>query len=110
MIRSKALTQSARGQNCTLNISGVCNGDPETTVLAHLPDGNGGMGIKSNDTSACFACSSCHDAIDGRTPYFRQSDNANVYDWYLRRAMNRTWVIWIDMGLITVTGYKGRAA
>jgi hypothetical protein len=113
MIRSKKLRASARNQECTLNISGVCNGNPETTVLAHISDGNGGMALKGNDTSSCFACSSCHDAIDGRIPYFQQSDNANVLDWYLRRAMSKTIVIWIESGLVCVAGhegFKGRAA
>lgn len=61
------LRQSARGQDCTLNIIGICNYDPSTTVLAHLPDGTNGMGKKAGkDENGCFACSSCHDAVDSR--------------------------------------------
>ena len=47
-----------------VRIPGICNGDAETTVLAHL--NGGGMGMKRPDTSAAWACSSCHDAVDGR--------------------------------------------
>lgn len=62
------IRRAARGQDCTLQILGVCNGDPETTVLCHsnqLADGKG-MGLKAPDTEACFGCSSCHDVLDGR--------------------------------------------
>lgn len=94
---SKALRDSARGQDCTLQIPGVCNFNPETTVLAHLPDETNGMGKKSDDISACFACSDCHAHIDAnRLP---DSD-----DWMLRRAMVRTWRQWIEMGLVKVKG------
>jgi hypothetical protein len=47
-----------------VRIPGVCNGDPATTVLAHL--NGGGMGMKRPDTSGAWACSGCHDAVDGR--------------------------------------------
>ena len=58
---------SARGQDCTLGIAGVCNGNPETTVWAHsnqLKDGKG-MGIKARDEEGCYACSGCHAWLDG---------------------------------------------
>jgi hypothetical protein len=110
MIRSKKLRDSARGQVCTLNIARICNGNPETTILAHIPDGNGGMALKGHDISACFACSSCHDAIDGRHPYFQQGNNRDHYHWYLMRGLNRTLVAWIESGLINVKGYKAGGA
>ena len=53
-----------------VRIPGICNGDAETTVLAHL--NGGGMGMKRPDTSAAWACSSCHDAIDGRRDIGRE--------------------------------------
>lgn len=62
---NKKYRDSARGETCTLQIYGVCNHDPETTVLAHLK-GNG-MGLKCPDFLGVYACSDCHDAIDGRT-------------------------------------------
>lgn len=61
------LRRLARDRDCTVRLPGICNGNHETTVLAHvrLP-GLSGMGIKSNDVFAAWACSACHDAIDRR--------------------------------------------
>jgi hypothetical protein len=56
----------ARGKPCMVRLP-CCNGNPETTVLAHVRlIGVSGMGIKSPDVCAAWACSDCHDAIDGR--------------------------------------------
>lgn len=61
------LRKLARGRECTVRLVGICNRNPETTVLAHFRlAGVSGMGIKSPDLLAAFACSSCHDAIDRR--------------------------------------------
>jgi hypothetical protein len=63
------LRQFARGQDCQVRIYGVCNYNPETTVLAHIRLGGvAGMGQKPPDFPGCFvfACSNCHDAIDKR--------------------------------------------
>lgn len=68
--KSTPIRRAARGQDCTLMIPGVCNRNPETTVLCHsnrLADGKG-MGLKAPDTEACFGCSDCHDVLDGRRP------------------------------------------
>lgn len=102
-MKQNKFTKSARGQQCTLQISGVCNYDTETTVLCHIPDesGTGKMGGKSSDWLAIFACSSCHDAIDGRN----SKAWATVYEdklFYIHRALKRTWRQWIEMGLIKV--------
>jgi len=62
------LRDLARGQECQVRIPGVCNGDCETTVLAHIRRGGvGGMGRKPSDLCGVWACSSCHDVIDGRS-------------------------------------------
>lgn len=58
-------TKSAQGQQCQVRIPGVCNFNPETTVLAHL--NGGGMGMKHADIHGAYCCSACHDALDGRT-------------------------------------------
>lgn len=60
------ITQSARNQPCTVRLPFICNHDTSTVVFAHI---NGvrhghGMGIKTN--FGAYACSSCHDALDGR--------------------------------------------
>ena len=88
-IRIKQIRDSARGQVCTVQIPGVCNNNPETTVLAHYQaPGHGGMGTKSDDSSAAYACSSCHDTLDGRVPWAAGKD---MEEWYWFRAMRRTW-------------------
>ena len=56
--------KEARGRDCTVRIPGVCNRDSETVVLAHLP--GGGMGRKRHDLHGCWACSDCHNCLDGR--------------------------------------------
>jgi hypothetical protein len=61
------IRKSARNEECTLRIIGVCNYTPETTVWAHsnrIEDGKG-MGIKANDEQGCYACSACHAWLDG---------------------------------------------
>lgn len=70
-MKTTKIRQAARGQDCTLRVPGVCNFDPETVVLAHAPCADKGMGYKSPDWWAAFACSACHAWIDRRvtTPY-----------------------------------------
>ncbi|NWA20322.1 DUF1364 domain-containing protein [Serratia liquefaciens] len=97
--RSKALRDSARGQCCTLQIPGICNGNPETTVLCHLPSNTHGIGYKSDDYWAVFGCSSCHDAIDGRIPYDWRPGELNELLFY---GLHRTIGIWIGQDLLTM--------
>ena len=63
------LRKEAKGRECQINIYKVCNQNPETTVLAH-PNNKllfgGGMGLKPHDIFGAWACSACHDAVDGR--------------------------------------------
>jgi hypothetical protein len=57
----------ARGMPCQVRLPGVCNGNPETTVLAHYRMIHlSGLGMKSPDWCAAWSCSACHDAIDRR--------------------------------------------
>ena len=65
MAQSK-LTRAARNQECTIRLHPYCNGNIETTVLAHAPSPDKGMGIKSPDWWGAFSCSDCHDIVDGR--------------------------------------------
>ncbi|MFI7857366.1 DUF1364 domain-containing protein [Pseudomonas promysalinigenes] len=66
-MRQSKLTKAARGRECQVRIPGACNGDPETTVLAHYRlAGICGVGIKPNDLQGAWACSACHDAVDSR--------------------------------------------
>ena len=75
---NKNIRNSARGEDCSLRLE-VCNENSETTVLAHIGK-NRGMGIKCADYFAVYACSACHDAIDGRvnSTYFGDELEAEV--------------------------------
>jgi hypothetical protein len=78
--RSKKITQSARGEACALRVPGCCNFNHETTVFAHAPCVDSGMGIKSPDWWGAYACSSCHDFMDGRAfSKFVDSTNKDRY-------------------------------
>jgi hypothetical protein len=105
MIRSKVVTDSARDQECTLQIANwLCDG-PETVVLAHIPlPGNHGTGLKPDDLCAAYACHTCHDLLDGR----RKGLEHGSQDWlfYALRGMARTLRIMCDAGIITIKGSK----
>ena len=59
------LRKLAKGRDCQIRIPSVCNFDPATTVLAHYRmAGLSGMGMKSPDECAAWACSSCHAYVD----------------------------------------------
>ena len=98
---SKKLRDSARGQDCTLRIPGICNFDSATTVLAHLPCGQKGTGMKGPDMISVFACSACHDRIDARTSSAPAVTGADML-----RALAETQLKWLDMGLMTIKGMK----
>ena len=91
---SPKLQRSARGHACTMNVSGICNYNPDTSVLAHIQVDGGKMGGKTHDFSACIACSDCHEWLD------RYIGTEEDRLFYTRRAMVRTWEIWIQAGLI----------
>lgn len=98
IIKSKALRDSARGEDCTLRLD-CCSFDPETTVLAHVPCGQKGIGMKGPDTIAVYACSACHDVLDGRA-------NGEIDEGDLLRALADTHERLIRKGILTVKGMK----
>ena len=62
------LRDYAKGKECQVRIPGVCNFNPETTVLAHLNQiGISGRSLKAPDQLAAWCCSACHDEVDERT-------------------------------------------
>ena len=63
-----SLRKEAKGRGCMVRIFGICNHNSETVVLAHIRiAGVSGMGMKSPDLIGAWACSACHDELDGRT-------------------------------------------
>jgi hypothetical protein len=97
MIRSKKITDSARGEDCTLQIAGICYNDTETVVLCHFPDESHGMGLKADDISSGFGCDKCHCVIDGRVGYLWKPGEK---DWYMRRSQTRTLRKLVEKGVI----------
>lgn len=91
------LRASARGQMCTLRTC-ICNHDPDTTVLAHLPSPIAGTGTKSDDWHAVFACSACHDAMD------RHSHVETNWRAAQLRALQETQQFWFENGYLVVPG------
>ncbi|EOS92909.1 DUF1364 domain-containing protein [Erwinia tracheiphila] len=74
MSRSVNLRKEAHGRECQMRIPGICNFNPETTVLAHYRlAGTCGTGCKPDDAQGAWGCDACHSAVDGRikTPYSR---------------------------------------
>lgn len=91
------LTKSAWGRQCTVRLPGVCNWNPETTVLAHM---NGaGIGLKDKDLFACYACSDCHSWLDGG--WANMLGTRAGRDLAHLQAVIETQRIWLEEGLIS---------
>ena len=95
------LRKEAKGRECQIRMAGVCNFNPDTTVLCHLP--GGGMGMKQHDLFGAWGCSSCHDVVDGRT----ETLNSQYYSvceitlWHYE-GMKRTQEILLNEGKIKI--------
>lgn len=76
----QAIRESANGEECHVRLPGFCNGRTDTTVWSHWPglDADRGMGLKALDLCGAYACSACHDAIDGRQPLPEGTSRADV--------------------------------
>ena len=90
-----SIRKSARGQDCQVRIPGVCDFNPETTVLAHLP--GGGMAAKRHDIHAAYCCSDCHDVVDGRVKHPHTQEEVTI--WF-HEGVFRTQNLLIEQGLI----------
>ncbi|MCM8910885.1 DUF1364 domain-containing protein [Pseudomonas inefficax] len=97
-MRQTKLTKAARGQECQVRIPGLCNGNPETTVLAHYRmAGTCGVGYKPNDLQGAWACSACHDACDGR----RSDIGRDQARQYHAEGVMRTQALLLREGLVS---------
>lgn len=94
-MKSKKIRNAARGQECQVRLPGICNGNPETTVFAHLNGGGGGM--KSSDLHGCFACHQCHAWLDGG---YTKTHRRDQRDFEHLIAMKNTQSLLLKMGLI----------
>ncbi|MEW4951473.1 DUF1364 domain-containing protein [Pseudomonas asiatica] len=97
-MRQTKLTKAARGRDCQVRIPGVCNGNPETTVLAHYRmAGTCGVGYKPNDLQGAWACSACHDVCDGR----RSNIGRDEARQYHAEGVMRTQALLLREGLVS---------
>jgi hypothetical protein len=99
-MKTSKIRQSAKGEDCLVRAPGICNGNPETVVLAHI--NGGGIGRKNPDWQGAYACSACHEWLDGGY----NNDCATRWDRDLLHleAVIRTQAVLIEKGLITVRG------
>ena len=94
------IRKSARGQQCQIRLAGICNHNPETVVLAHYRmAGTCGMGMKPSDIQAAYACSRCHDSVDGRLKTDLTRDELQTA---FAEGVMRTQQILIKQGLLKV--------
>lgn len=98
-IRSRKYLNGSRGQPCTLQITGVCTGDVETTVAAHIRDETFGKSQKADDISIADACYACHRVFDGHghTPL-----TSEEWHFYALRGLQRTFRNRVERGLVIV--------
>lgn len=83
----KNLRKEARGRECQVRIHGICNGNNETVVLAHLNSKRlfgVGVGQKVPDIFGAWACSGCHSAYDNLNPQMDPDIEAMFIDGVFR--------------------------
>jgi len=90
------IRNSARGEDCSLRL-GQCSSN-ETVILAHIGK-NRGWAIKCGDHFAVYACSNCHDIIDGRA---KSQFGVLELDSEKLRALEETQGKLIQKGLMNV--------
>ena len=67
-VQYRHIMDFARDKPCQVRLWQICNSDPATSVMAHIPSFcNKGIGRKPHPLLVSIACSACHDAIDMRT-------------------------------------------
>lgn len=84
--KQQSIRDSARDEECSVRIVGVCNGRTDTTVWSHFPgiDGDRGMGMKALDLCGAYACAACHDVVDGRASVPQGATRQSVMlDWHM---------------------------
>lgn len=95
MANSK-IRDSARGEDCSLRLT-RCSSN-ETVVLCHIGRSRG-MAFKCSDHFAVYACSNCHDIIDGRA---KSEFSKLELQAEKLRALEETQLKLIDKGLLCI--------
>jgi hypothetical protein len=67
-MKTTAIRQSARNEECDVRIPGVCTFDTCTTIWSHYRGHAGGKGfaLKSIDEAGAYCCTSCDAVYDGQ--------------------------------------------
>jgi Putative nuclease YbcO len=91
VIRSKAITQSAKGESCAL-----CGRNKGTTVFAHsnMHCHGKGRGLKAHDLFGAYLCYECHTAYD----------TGMVGNNMFAVAMAETQLRLVEKGIVTIKG------
>lgn len=98
-MKTSKIRQSARGQDCLVRVPGICNGNPETVVLAHI--NGGGAGMKAHDIHGAYCCSDCHTFLDGG---YVKTTTRQYRDLLHLEGIVRTQLKLIEAGFIEVRG------
>lgn len=80
----QAIRDSARGEECTVRLTGVCTRDPEATIWSHARWNDAGRGkrTKALDLAGAYACTACDAVYDGQAPRPSGMTQAQVdADW-----------------------------
>ena len=94
-LRNADLLKLARGEPCMLQIPGVCNHDPSTSVQCHSNFGahGKGKGTKAHDCCSFSGCSACHFWLDQDSRPSRGDKHAATQS-ALHRQIER-WKQWL---------------
>lgn len=100
-----AITESARGEDCTIRLERICNFRPETTVWCHAGGSAAGKGVgmKSHDLLGAYGCSSCHDAYDRRNlPIVQRIHSREQIELAFWRGHARSILKLIEKGIVVL--------
>lgn len=64
------IRKSARDEDCTVRLPGVCRWLPEYTIWSHAPWGSAGKArsLKAIDEAGAYCCTACDAVIDRQAP------------------------------------------
>ena len=99
MAKQDKFTKSACNQLCQVRVPGVCNHNPETTVLAHINGFRAG-GHKALNIHGAYACFNCHSWLDGG--YIQSDVDKKDRDLIHLNAVIRTQIIMVEEGILVL--------
>ena len=100
--RSRKYLDAAKGQPCSLQIPGVCQGGTETTVACHSPLGEDRNGTKAGDFCVADGCRACHDCLDRRSKLGGYDLTEEDQRYFFHRGMVRTLANRLERGILKV--------